>query len=306
MVAKKFMDLYYEGGKLMKSHALHFHTLSLIFLFPLSFSIILSPTLNHLFNHLHTPDLHQQTTNPITLLYFLFLSLFAYSGVISITYSVFHFFYGQPITLLSSITSISTSFLPLLATTIVSQITFFFISLFYGLLLLLLISGAMLFGIAVPYSSSPYIIAFFVSLPLLLVMLHLQVKWTLVPVIVAVESRWGLDALRRSARLVKGMKRVALSSILFYGFFEGICVGNFFYIMMGYNGVKENWVTVVVRWTFTVTQSGLLGIFMLSNIAVTTLLYIYCKANHGEIAEEFEKDSVSLLLDDGKPSNIAV
>ncbi|TKY58916.1 hypothetical protein E2542_SST15990 [Spatholobus suberectus] len=39
---------------------------------------------------------------------------------------------------------------------------------------------------------------------------------------------------------------------------------------------------------------------MLSYISVNTLLYIYCKANHGELAEEFEKDRVALLLDDGK------
>nr|KYP67345.1 hypothetical protein KK1_013673 [Cajanus cajan] len=104
------------------------------------------------------------------------------------------------------------------------------------------------------------------------------------------------------------MKRVALSSFLFYGFFAGIIVGNYLLFTMSStsNRGNGNWVTVVCKWGFTASQSCFLAQFMLSNIAVNTVLYIYCKANHGELAEEFEKDSVSFLLDDGKLSNIAV
>lgn len=124
-------------------------------------------------------------------------------------------------------------------------------------------------------------------------------------VIVVVESCWGLEPLRRSARLIKGMKRVALSSFLFYGFFAGIIVGNYLLFTIS-NRDNDNWVIVVCKWGFIASQSCFLAPILLSNIAVNTVLYIYCKANHGELAEEFEKDSVSLLLDDGKLSNIAV
>ncbi|XP_020216931.1 uncharacterized protein LOC109800563 [Cajanus cajan] len=155
----KLRDLFSESGKIFKAHSRHFHTLTLIFLFPLSFLFLFLLPLN--FNHSFTKPSSTTNHQPFFhLLYSLFLSILSYSGVISITNSVFHFFYDQPVNLLSAINSISTSFLPLLATTVVSHVIFFFISLFYGLLLLLLISGATLFSVTIPHSFPPYLIAF--------------------------------------------------------------------------------------------------------------------------------------------------
>ena len=59
------------------------------------------------------------------------------------------------------------------------------------------------------------------------------------PVIVILESCWGLEALKRSARLVRGMKRVALSSLLVYGFFEVIVVLNG--LLVTINGEDKVW-----------------------------------------------------------------
>ncbi|TKY58913.1 hypothetical protein E2542_SST15987 [Spatholobus suberectus] len=305
MAPKSLIDFISESQHIINAHRRHFYTLSVIFLLPFSSFSILYPTLSNHFltNTSHT---HQQTTNPslvLSLLYSLFALVFSNCGVISITYSVFHFFYGQPVTLLSAIKSISTSFLPLLATTIVSQVIFFFISLIYGLLLVLLILGAELVHVTIP-CSSPYFIGFFVALPLLLVLIYLQVNWTLVSVVVVVESGWGLEPLRRSARLIRGMKGVALSSLFFYGFFTGISVSNYLFLTTRSNGINDSWVYVVFISVYFVSLSCFLAmVLMPSIIAVNTVLYIYCKANHGELAEEFEKDRVALLLDDGKVSN---
>ncbi|KAJ6322378.1 hypothetical protein OIU77_012267 [Salix suchowensis] len=74
--------------------------------------------------------------------------------------------------------------------------------------------------------SSPYFIVFSVILGVVMVfvLLHLQLKWLLAPVIVVAESSWGLESLRRSDYLMKRMKGVALSMLLFFGFFSGLLV----------------------------------------------------------------------------------
>ncbi|RDX84701.1 hypothetical protein CR513_34213, partial [Mucuna pruriens] len=295
---------------IFKKAKYHFLTLSLFFVLPFSSSFFLSPTRSHphLFNPYipNTPHPPSTTNHQPHFLFFILHSLFALllslAGVITITYSVFHFFYAQHITLLTTIKSISTSFLPLLATTILSQFIIFSISIFYGLLLLLLIHGADLVHLTIPYSSlSPYVIGFFVALPLLLLLTYLIVNWTLVPVIVVVESCWGFEPLRRSARLIRGMKGIALSSFFLYGFFMVTVVLNCIALTAGSNETTRSWVLVVTNWVVIVTQSYFLAVFMLSNIGVNTVLYIHCKANHGENAEEFKKDCVS--LDDAKLSN---
>nr|KYP36649.1 hypothetical protein KK1_042224 [Cajanus cajan] len=134
-------------------------------------------------------------------------------------------------------------------------------------------------------------------------MTYLQVKWTLVPVIVVVESCWGLEPLRRSTRLIKGMKGVALSSMIFYGFFTWAMVFMcLFYVTKDSDG--DNWFSVVFNWVYVVCQSwATASVIMPSNLAVNTVLYIYCKANHGEIVEEFGKDYVSLPFHDGNVSH---
>ncbi|KAK7400879.1 hypothetical protein VNO78_12188 [Psophocarpus tetragonolobus] len=304
MAPNNLWGLISESSHIIKAHPRHFSILFLIFLFPLFFLFLISPTLSHLSNYFFTNTnlQQQQTTNPTSLLYSLFLSLFSISGLISIIYSVFHFFYGQQVKFSSAIRSTPSSFLPLFATTIVSQAIIFFISLIYALLLFLLIHlVADFLNVTIPLSS-PYIIGFFVALPLLLVITYLQVNWVLVPVIVVVESCWGLEPLRRSARLIKGMKGVALSSFFFYGFVSLLFLWNCLFVIKGYDGETKTWGTVVRNWMVIVLYSYLIATLMLSKIAVTTLLYIYCKANHGENVEEFDKDYVSLPFHDRKVS----
>lgn len=158
-----------------------------------------------------------------------------------------------------------------------------------------------LLGVRIEYSS-PYFIGFSLVclLSFLFVMVNLQVNWTLLSVIVVVELNWGLEALRRSVGLIKGMKGVALSSLLFFGVFAGILVWSSSVSTMGSDYAWWNWgfvMQIAVASTFLV-------LLLLYNVASNTVLYMYCKAIHGElaqeIAEEFAREYVSLPFDDGK------
>ncbi|XP_022640174.1 uncharacterized protein LOC111242127 [Vigna radiata var. radiata] len=297
---KSLLDFISKVELIVKPHSGHFHILTLIFLFPFSLFLLLSPTISNLF-HFFTKNspslLPPQTINPTFLLYSLFLLLFSNSGIITIIYSVFHFSHGQPVNLQSTIKSISTSFLPLLATTIVSQLIFFFFSFIYGLLLILLIHGAKLFQLTLLPHSSPIFIGFLILLPMIVVQTYLEVNWILASVIVVVESCWGMEPLRRSVKLIKGMKGVALSCIFLYGSVGLIVLLNYLSLTRVHDGFTESWFDAVLKWVLILIGSYSQAIIMLSKVAVTTVLYIYCKANNFEIAEEFGKD-----YDDGKVS----
>ncbi|KAK7251914.1 hypothetical protein RIF29_35524 [Crotalaria pallida] len=284
--------LCYETKRIVKAHPAHFLTLSAIFLLPLSFFIFLySKLLNYTY---YT----YQPSNPYTLflplLYSLFVMLFSFCGLSSITYSVFHGFYNEPLDLISSLKSIFTSFFPLLATTTVLQLIFFFINFFFSFLLfLLLVLGTQLLGIKI----SVYFVVFcaaLVLLPMLFVTIHLQVKWSLVLVIVVMEKCWGLEALRRSSSLIKGMKGVALTLLLLFGFSEGVLV--WFNVISSVKG-SPNGVIINFDWV-NILQSLFLTIFLFYNTVANTVLYIFCKANYGEHAEKGGKDYVKLPFDD--------
>ncbi|KAK4283572.1 hypothetical protein QN277_000509 [Acacia crassicarpa] len=77
------------------------------------------------------------------------------------------------------------------------------------------------------------------------------------------------------------MKGVALSSLLFFGFFAGIMVWSSWILTMGSdtttNDMWSNWAFVAQ----IVVTSTFLMLILLYNIATNTVLYLYCKAIHG-------------------------
>ncbi|KAI9169220.1 hypothetical protein LWI28_009063 [Acer negundo] len=289
-----------ESKRIIKAHSRHFLALSVLFLLPLSFSLIVYPTLQQLllnstrnhqslsflalsFNNHFTSTLNNNNYKPLflALAFTIFLSVFTLCAVGSITYSVFHGFYGRPVKLLSALKSIFTSFLPLLATTIASQIIMTGLVFVFAIFFLLVVKLVNSVGFNLFDYSSPYFkgFALLVFVALLLVLVNLQVNWNLASVVVVVESSWGFKPLKRSTSLIKGYKLVALS---FY--FDWL----------------KNWGFVLQ----IVFPSTLLTLLFLQYMAANTVLYMYCKAIHGElameIAEEFAKEYVSLPSDDGK------
>ncbi|KAI4328495.1 hypothetical protein L6164_020846 [Bauhinia variegata] len=310
-----------ESKRIINAHSRHFLALSVIFLLPLSFSLIVYPTLQELLNDslinptprflLRFSFLDQPITKNtifLSLVYSSFVLIFSLCALGTISYSVFHGFYGRPVKFISAIKSLFISFFPLLVTVIVSQIIVFLITLVFGILVYLVIRGIELLGFRFEYTS-PFFLGFcavFV-LALLFLLVYLQVNWTLVAVIVVVESSWGLEPLRRSTSLIKGMKGVALSSLLFFGFLAGILMWSSTVSKMQYDGTNDWWKS----WAFVVQivmTSTFLMLLLLYNTAANTVLYMYCKAIHGElaldIAQEFAREYVSLPFDDGNVPHV--
>lgn len=312
-----------QSKRIINAHSRHFLALSVFFLLPLSFSLVVFPTLHHLLidsvpNNFQfffsitpfSPYQHQPilSTNILLIVssYFFFIFVLFLFAVGSITYSVFHGFYGRPVKLVSAIKSIFSSFLPLMITSLVSQIIVSLILATFGLFLYLGIRGIEFVGFQVDFSSS-YFIGFCIILLVIMgaILVYLQVNWALVCVVVVVESNWGLNSLRRSANLIKRMKWIALSLSLFFGFFMSVLAWSSSFSAMDLDG--DNW----RNWGYVlqiVLTSTFLLLVLLYSTAANTVLYMYCKAIHGElaieIAEEFAREYVSLPFDDEKVPHV--
>ncbi|KAM7251446.1 hypothetical protein ACFE04_023329 [Oxalis oulophora] len=321
-----FITALSQSKRILHAHSRHFLALSVFFLLPLSFSIVVLPTVVHNLNpHDHhynhnkyasflSNDIIHQNPPPIfsislllvVIFYSLIISTFAIFAIGSITYSVYHGFYGRPVKLISAIKSSIASFMPLFITSLTCHvILYLFAFLMFAILKLLQL------GFHITYYSPYFIIL--CCMPVLVVFVivavYLLVIWCLVSVIVVVESGWGWKPLMRSYDLIKGMKTVALSALLFFGFI-GLVAGWSSMIWdskLGGVGNSHRW----KNWGFVlqiVVTSTLFVLLILYSLAVNTVLYMYCKALHGElameIAEEFATEYVSLPLDDGKVPHV--
>ncbi|XP_058735317.1 uncharacterized protein LOC131607319 [Vicia villosa] len=277
-MAPKIWDILSETKRIIVAQPRHYLTLSLIFLLPPSFVSLL---LNILVKNI------QQATYPIliftlvSILLLLISSIFTLCAVISITYSVYHSFFNQPIKLKEAFKSISTSFFPLLATDIIIFAIFFVVLLLFALLI-----GAASFLITyvagVDLQAHSFLIVVSLMLVFLIFMLYLGAHLSLVKVIVVVESCWGLEPLRRSWKLVKGMKRLILRTLSLIGSLQSMLA----------------WLTSY-SWILILVISPIVAMLWLYSIAVLTVLYIYCKEENEKLAdEEFgkEKDEARLPL----------
>ncbi|PON54184.1 Transmembrane protein [Parasponia andersonii] len=241
----------------------------------------------------------------LALAYAVFTLVFSNFAVISITYSVIHGFSGQPVKLKSAIKSIATSFFPLLGTTLLIQTIILPIAILLGVVFALLINGARLLGFRVEFSL-PYFLLFcvVVLVPLLLIVILVQVNWALFSVVVVAESTWGLKSLKRSASLIKGRRRLALSLFLYFFF----CSGVFTWIinshlpvtnLNGGSASDREWkyFSLVTR---ILVNSAFQTLVVLYELIANAVLYVYCtkaSADHGdkEYAGEYY---ISLPVDD--------
>ncbi|XP_050900638.1 uncharacterized protein LOC127107406 [Lathyrus oleraceus] len=283
-MAPKIWDILSETKRIIDAQPRHYLTLTLIFLLPPSFVSLL---FNFLVKYLQQQQPPPQPTYPIliislvSILFLLISSIFTLCAIISITYSIYHSFFNQPIKLKEAFKSVSTSFFPLLATDIIIFTIFFIVILLFALVI-----GAVSFLIAyvagVDLQANSFLVMVSLMLVFLTFMLYLGVHLSLVKVIVVVESVWGFEPLRRSWKLVKGRKRLILSVSSLFGSLQSMWVW-----LTGYN-----WVLILVF-------SPIVAMLWLYSIAVLTVLYIYCKEKNEKLAdEEFgkEKDEASLPL----------
>ncbi|KAF9623489.1 hypothetical protein IFM89_003105 [Coptis chinensis] len=301
-----FCSILKESRKLISSHSRHFLALSVLFLLPLSFSLIAFPTLQSTITNPVTTkpqtllryNLHTLQRFPafFSLLYTFILILFTLSASASITFSVYHAFYARPVKLVSALASLSNSFFRLFATFFCGQVMVFAALIVLGLVCFGVVRGFEYLG----YEIADFKVGYVIGVGLLgFVFFCLQVNWVLAPVIVVVESSWGLEPLRRSAYLVKEMRWVVVCMLLYFGGIGWLFVWGSWQSSVG-EGVLRG-VMFVVQ---TVLVSAALTMMMLHCVAANTVLYMYCKALHGElageIAEEFAREYVTLPFDDEK------
>lgn len=323
-----------QSKRIINAHSRHFLALSVFFLLPLSFSLIIYPTFQITLFHSHSNLFHPHPTqlsfsfftspdpfDPIRnltqpdaqfllviLVYTLFALLLSLLALATITYSTFHGFYGRPVKLFSSIKSVLYSFLPLIATFIVSRVIYAFIVLLFGLFAAIVVKCVEFLGFEVDYYSNYVIgLAILLGVALVLVFIWLQVNWSLAYVTVIVESKWGYEPLRRSAYLVKGMRWVALAVLLFFGVLIGLLVGGCSSFLVTVGAASGGWTSFGVILQMVVS-SGFATLLMLQSIAASVVLYMYCKALHGElaleIAEEFAREYVYLPFGNEKVPHV--
>ncbi|KAH7858502.1 hypothetical protein Vadar_024619 [Vaccinium darrowii] len=319
-----------ESKRIINAHSRHFLALSVLFLLPLSFSLIIFPTLQstltssqpHSYHHsqtllrtttttTHTPPL--QTLALPFLLYSLFYSIFFLTASLTITYSTYHGFYGRPVKLAHAAKSLLSSFLPLLATSIASQLLIALVCAAFGVFPFAVAKGVQIllgFDEEIDYATNHYFLGLcgVVFVVLALVLVYLKVNWALACVVVVVESKWGFEPLRRSAYLMRGMRLVSLSLWLLFGTLIAFFVSAFGSGPMSVNYDFSDVWTCLSFISQTVVGSSFVTMFMLYNIASHAVLYMYCKALHGElaweIAEEFAREYVSLPFDDAKVPHV--
>ncbi|KAK8522868.1 hypothetical protein V6N13_115816 [Hibiscus sabdariffa] len=292
-----------ESRRVLRAQPSLFRTL-LLLLLPSSFLLSLYPFIYKLFSPTTESHISSLQQNPpifsfpikpfiFNLVYPLIISVFSNFAAGSITYSVFNGFYGRPVKPSSAIKAAFTSFFPLISTSLVQSLIISGISLILGLVFF-----ALLKGFQVDYSSS-YIFLLLLAYVLILMFIsfYLSVNWIFAYVIVVVESSWGLEPLKRSQVLVKGIKGVALKILLFFGFLSSIYVWNS--ILQSGGSAGGEWKSWSFFWNIIGTTAFYM-VTMLYNLAAYTVFYIYSKALHGELAEEFAGDYVSLPFYDGK------
>ncbi|XP_047981640.1 uncharacterized protein LOC125222842 [Salvia hispanica] len=311
-----------ETKRIINAHSRHFLALSVLFLLPLSFSLVVFPSLSHSpspLSHYHrslfffsSPDLPPIATSDLLLasLYALFTVFFSLFATASITHSTFHGFYGRPVKFISSIKYVLTSFLPLIGTLIISIFILGLIALGFGGFTVLLYNALALIGVEIDYTNNVYLMTFVALNTVLLfgVLIYLQVEWCLLFVVVVVESKWGFAAMRRSACLVRGMRGVAFGLILLFQSLVGLLGLLCSTVVPSAGGLSiRDWIS----WAFVfqaVVYTGFMTILMLYSVAATAVLFMYCKALQGElafeIAEEFAQEYIRLPFDDGKLSHV--
>ncbi|MCD7468654.1 hypothetical protein HAX54_007046 [Datura stramonium] len=314
-------------GRIMKAQSRHFYALSILFLLPIFFTLLVYPSFHLALFH---PDYefsifsdqlqfpHFSLSNfeiIVPTVCTLFLALFSLCPVAIITHSAVQSFYDRPINLVSSLKSIRTSFFPLFSTLIVSQIILITIALVFALVLVFSVQILQSLGlIELKYVSNHF--SFFVifgSMVLLPVLIWLQVNWSLAYVIAVIESKWGFETLRRSAYLVKGKRWVALSMMLIHGLLMGFIVvwGSIYLVLM--DPVKGNrWrsLTVILQ----TLQNSVLGFMMMNQYLVGNVaLYMYCNDFNGEnlpmeigVKSAGAGEYVSLPLDDEEKNHAIV
>lgn len=277
-----------DSFQVIRYHPLHYLALAALFIFPNTVLAIVYPFLlnykspvppSHGRSLLSVYSPNPQNGFLIQAIYMILTVLFGYSAIASIIYSTNQIYYGRPAKFLSSLKSIPVSFFPLLVTNFGMALIFALVTIGLGLLAFLAYNALSLLGLVIDYDSTLFVV--FVSIVLalcFLALIYLQMKWFLADAVVIVEKKWGLQPLKRSSYLVKGMQWVALSTILLF-LIPGLGLAFWHYrcIMSAFaGGISKTFVVSMIVYAGVITTLSLYG------LVVRAVLLAYCKKLHGE------------------------
>ncbi|KAL7132781.1 hypothetical protein ABFS83_12G096900 [Erythranthe nasuta] len=277
-----------ESSHIIGAQPRHFSALSVLFLLPISISTLI-------YQFLLRPDSigsgYGRSQLQIQITYLIFVAVFGLCGSASITYSTVRGFYGKRVTLTSSLKSILVSFFLLLATKLVAQIIVALVIFGFGVSMVLAYNGLLLLGLEMDYDSLYFLIfVILIAAVVVAAMIYVEVGWCLTTAVVVVESRWGFAPLKRSWHLVKGMRWVAFSMVVVFLILGGL-LSKWFSIVVaksGGGGGGNGW----KNWGFCLqafVYANILTVVLLYNMIATAVLFIHCRALHGEDMAAFHK-----------------
>ncbi|MQL87416.1 hypothetical protein Taro_019933 [Colocasia esculenta] len=305
-----------ESKRIVAAHTRHFLALSVLFLLPLSLLLVAAPPL--FATPLLRPDpllpphetlLRGTAGGPLSA----FLAcacaaaaaaLLALCAAAVITHSVRDGFFGRPVRVAAALRSLSSSLWRLLLTSLSAAVVLAAYAAIITSIFLLCLHVLPFLGFHEGHLD-PTVFATAAAAVMVLGAVYLQVNWALAGVVAVAESNWGFDPLRRSAHLVKGMRWGVLCLILFFSVATGLVLWS---AERGWASAVEDWPGAAPVVTLMVWTSAVTVVILLYSLVSTTVLYIYCKALHGElageIAEEFAREYVCLPFDDRKVPHI--
>ncbi|CAH1431560.1 unnamed protein product [Lactuca virosa] len=276
-----------ETKRIVKANNTDFIALYIFFL-PLAFSLVITPTLHlHLSGSFFTVDLfhnslaNNQTLVTCHLLYILIVYLLTLCAIGTIGYSTYNVFIGTPVNFFTSLKSLTFIFFPLVSTAIIAHLVLLLISLTFLLFVGMIVMLGKSLGILVIDYNSIYFMWFSIA-TIIGIIIYFHMNWCLVFMVVVAESKWGFAALMRSWYLVKGMRSVSLSLLLYNLICNGGMAWSFSYTVYFCAFRRETLSFVLL----TMFGSIFLMLCLVMNTAANTVFYMYCKAFHGELELE--------------------
>ncbi|GAA0187114.1 hypothetical protein LIER_34402 [Lithospermum erythrorhizon] len=285
-----------ETRRIINAYRNHFSILSVLFLLPFFILLFLYPT-----TFLNVFESNDCTKSLFLLvLYFVVAFVFSISATGTFTYSAFHGYYNRPLKLITTLKSLSSSFIPLCSTLLVLQLIIFSIGFLIGIL------GYFIYTLVDSndengsHNSRSFIwtliLVDIVMLMVLVCIRYLQVNLIIANVIVVVESKWGYEPLRRSSYLMKGLRTITLKINMLFGLVSCVFVYGFYWSSWT-SDTDTLWVWISKMVAGSCGMTMLVEYSLIANV----VMYIYSMKMKGELGVEIQGDEyVSLNIgDDG-------
>ncbi|CAN6328835.1 unnamed protein product [Urochloa humidicola] len=276
--------------RLVAAHSRHFLVLSSLLLLPLALLLALPcpfiPASASTSTSPAAPSVSLRATPgplPVPLPFLTLAAALLYLAAFAAAAASAHAgFFGRPVRLLASFRSVPASLVRLAATALPAS----------PLALLPLLPLPPLLRAALPILGAVLLSPF----------------WSLAGAAAVVESTAGFSPLRRSCRLLWGARLAALFAFLVFAAGIGVTLWGFGGVAAETYDAAAGWPAMAPVVVKAVAGTALLAVMMLYGMVANVVLYMHCRALHGELAgeiyNEFANMYVFLPFDDGKDRHV--